>query len=413
MKTVSVIGLGLSIDDLTQSHLKLINKADILIGGKRHLEFFKELSCVKKAITKDIKGITVFIDKQRECNSIVVLASGDPLFYGIGSLLVKSLGQENVCIYPNITSIGAAFARIKESWHDAHIISLHGQYDEQKLINSLKHQDKIALLTDSIKSPSWIAGFLIKTGYTDFKICVLEQLGSNSELVKWYDLKEAAEKDFSEPNIVILKRWQELKPVQEKSLDQFYLGMPDNKYEHEKGLITKSEVRALTLSKLRLHPEHVLWDLGAGSGSVGIESSLFITKGKIFAVEQNLDRIKQIQLNKEKFNIKNLELIHARLPDSLENLQKPDRIFIGGSGKNLGKIIRTASNFLKKDGIMVVNTVLLHNIETALNTFQDIGFKTEIIQVQISSGKQMPWSQRLQPQNPVWIITGISEQYEV
>jgi len=407
MKTVCVIGMGLSINDLTDFHLKLIQKADILIGGKRHLDFFKDLECEKKEINKDIKGITAFINENRKDKSIAVLASGDPLFYGIGSLLVKSLGPENVCIYPNITSVSAAFSRIKESWHDAHIISLHGRYDEQSLVNALEQHEKIALLTDPEKNPSWAAGFLIKTGHTNFTMCVLEQMGTDSETVKWHDLKQAAEKEFSEPNVVILKKM----PENKQALNQFYPGMPDSQYDHEKGLITKSEIRAVTLSKLRLHsPGHVLWDLGAGSGAVAIESSLFITKGKILAVEQNPDRIKQIQLNKERFNVKNLEIINAVLPDGLENLPRPDRVFIGGGGKNLEQIIRTASKYLKKYGIIVVNTVLLQNIETALSTFQHIGFKTEIIQVQISSGKDMPWSQRLQAQNPVWIITGISEE---
>ncbi|QTA83061.1 Cobalamin biosynthesis bifunctional protein [Desulfonema limicola] len=409
MKTVSVIGLGLSINDLTDSHLKLIHKADILIGGKRHLEFFKNTACTKKEITKDLKAVIEFINQKRKDNSIVVLASGDPLFYGIGSLLIKSLGSENICIYPNITSIGAAFSRIKESWHDAHIISLHGQYDEQEFVNALEQQEKIALLTEPKKNPAWVAGFLIKTGNTDFNMCVIEQMGTDAEIVKWYDLKQAAEKEFSDPNVVILKR-SELKTGQKESLNQFYPGMPDNYYEHENGLITKSEVRAVTLSKLRLYsPGHVLWDLGAGSGSVAVESSLFITKGKIFAVEQNPDRIKQIQINKDKSGVKNLEIIHARLPEGLENLPRPDRVFIGGGGKNLEQIIKTSAGYLNKNGIIVVNTVLLQNIETAITTFQDTGLKTEIIQVQISSGKEMPWSQRLQAYNPVWIITGTAE----
>ena len=214
---------------------------------------------------------------QSKLQKIVVLASGDPLFYGIGARMAGALGARRVRIYPNISSVAAAFARIKEPWNDAAIISLHGRKNDDKLFSALESENKIAVFTDPKKNPAWLAARLIEKEFLNFKMCVLEALGSDSERFDWYPLPKAAKMKFAEPNMVVLKR----SPLKIKSTHQIHLGAPDNWYDHPGGLITKSEIRAITLSKLRLAPHHTLWDLGAGSGSISIEASLFIKKGKI------------------------------------------------------------------------------------------------------------------------------------
>lgn len=408
MKPISVIGIGLSLDDLTARHLELIKQADILIGGKRHLDHFKDLPARKKDITKNLKKIIDFIKDRIENSetelSIVVLASGDPLYFGIGSLLIRSIGADMINIYPNITSVAAVFARIKEPWHDVHVISMHGREQKNALLSALAKKEKIALFTDSNNNPAMVAKLLMENNCSDFQMCVLEQLGTPSEHVEWYEHDNAAEKTFSEPNMVVLKR----KPVDMniEPPESPYLGMPESSFDHKDGLITKAEVRAVVISKLRLMPDSILWDLGAGSGSVSIESSCFITTGVIFALEQHKERIIQIQNNKNRYNVNNLEIIHTKLPIGLENLPRPDRIFMGGGGRDLGKIIKAASSRLKENGIIVINTVLVQNIEAALQSLEKAGFTTDFIQIQVNNRKDMPWGERLESQNPVWIITG-------
>jgi precorrin-6Y C5,15-methyltransferase (decarboxylating) len=202
--------------------------------------------------------------------------------------------------------------------------------------------------------------------------------------------------------MVILKR----SPGGVKEKMPLLIGAPDSWYDHHKGLITKSEIRAITLSKLRLASEHILWDLGAGSGSVSVEASLIVKKGKIFAVEKNSERIEHIKKNKKRFDIGNLTVIQAELPEGLEKLPRPDRIFIGGGGRQLKSIITAAAPYLKPEGMMVVNTVLIPNFEAARATLEKLDFNTEIIQVQINRSRQMPWAERLEAVNPVWIISG-------
>ncbi len=409
MNPVSVIGMGMSLDDLTLKHLEIIKNADVIAGGKRHLESMKDAGLLNgtvetRTITGNIRGLVAYIeDALHRKKNVVAIASGDPLFFGIGTTFIKHLGSENVLVYPNITSVGAAFSKIKENWQNAAVLSLHGRDKPEDLKETLKGNDTIAVFTDPVKNPSWLAEKLIDAGYSDFKLCVLEQIGCDNEKVGWYQPDEALKKDFSDPNIVILKRD---KPDKSQNGKVLRLGSPDDYFQHQNGLITKSEVRAVSISKLDLKEDSVLWDLGAGSGSVSIEASLFIKKGRIIAVEKEAGRIPDIKENKKRFDVQNLDIIHRELPDGLDDLKQPDRVFIGGGGKNLEEIIKQASKRMENNGIIVVNTVILKNIDTAITCLKDEGFKTEIVQVNVSFSHDMPWGEMLKSHNPVWIIKG-------
>ncbi len=356
----------------------------------------------KKTIDRHLKDVVDFVKKQMASRSIVVLASGDPLFFGIGAHLIKVLGEENVVIYPNISSVAAAFARIKEPWSNVRVVSLHGRNNEGVIFDALEKENVVAVLTDPKNSPARLARRLIEEEYVTFKMCVLESLGTTAERVNWYRLDRAAEMAFTDPNLVILKRSSK----DPENIKALHLGTPDNYYHHQQGLITKSEIRAITLSKLRLLKDHVLWDLGAGSGSISIEASLLVPAGKVFALEKNPQRVRHIEINKGRFEVKNLEVVHAVLPAGLAQLPPPDRIFIGGGGRDLQKIISAAATFLKLDGLIVINTVLMQNVQAATETLETLDFKTSIVQVQISRSRNMPWGDRLEALNPVWIISG-------
>jgi precorrin-6Y C5,15-methyltransferase (decarboxylating) len=403
MKAVTIIGLGMGPKDLTAEHLGIIERADILVGGQRLLDNFDRYPVEKKSIDKNLETVIDFIKARMVTKSIVVLASGDPLFFGIGARLVKALGTENIVVYPNISSVAAAFARIKEPWNNVRVVSLHGRDNEDLLFKILEMNTVVAVFTDPKRNPAWLAQRLLQEGFLNFKLCVLESIGSSDERFAWYDLDQAATMTFAEPNLVILKRSDECL----QGIRPLHLGLPDNHYAHQQGLITKSEVRAIVLAKLRLMKDHILWDLGAGSGSISIEASLLVPSGKVFALEKNPARVRQIEINKARFGAENLDIRQTVLPEGLENLPQPDRIFIGGGGRDLAKIIRAAIVFLKPDGLVVVNTVLIQNIQTASETLRALGFSVQMIQVQISRSRPMPWGDRLDAGNPVWIISGM------
>jgi precorrin-6Y C5,15-methyltransferase (decarboxylating) len=397
--------MGMSPNDLTARHLEMIHTAHVLVGGKRLLDYFKDTSAEKKIIGGNLKQVVAFIEERLKAHDrIVVLCSGDPLFFGMGSLLATSLGRQNIRVHPNITAVAAAFARIGEPWQDACVLSFHGRNPEKKLLAAASDADKIALLTDPVHTPGQIAGLLVGHNKIDFDICVFEKMGTLNETIGWYTLEQAAQMDFDEPNVVLLKRTRDRGRT--PSPPKLHLGMPEECYDHQRGLITKAEVRAVTIAKLSLCDHHVLWDLGAGSGSISIEAGVLIKTGKIFAVEKDPARVEQIRANAQKFGVFNLQVVPARLPCGLDGLETPDRIFIGGGGKDLPDIIRGAAGHLAKDGVMVVNTVLTGNLTAALEVMHRLGFTTDAVQVQVSRSQAMPYDQRFAAGNPVWIIRG-------
>ncbi|MDM8515005.1 precorrin-6y C5,15-methyltransferase (decarboxylating) subunit CbiE [Desulfobacterales bacterium HSG16] len=409
---VAVIGMGVNEQDLTSRHMKLIENAEILIGAKRFLDIFAGKDCLTKELNKDIKGIVEYIKSWKDRKSIVVLASGDPLFFGIGQSLINNLGPGNVTIYPNVSTISLAFAKIKESWNDARIISIHGRFKTNELLNVFSREDKIAILTDPENDPARLASFLIEHQITDFNMCVFEKLGTPDEHVEWYDPNVAVSRKFLHPNVVILRRTS---PRQD-SAGKIYPGMSEKAYDHKKGLITKAEVRAVSIAKLKLNStDYHVWDLGAGSGALGIEVSMFVPLGRVISVEKNPERISDIENNRKRFGVNNLEIVQASLPDCLKNLSstKPDRIFIGGGGRDLCAIIKAAAAYLNPGGIMVVNTVIIKNVDTAMSAMQELDFDTRIVQVQVSRGKQMASGHRMEALNPVWIISGKKSNEEM
>jgi len=448
---VEIIGTGLSIDDITKKQKQIISRADLLVAGSRYLDYFKNNSADRLVIKNDIDSIAGEIKSRMEKEKVVVLASGDPLFFGIGATLLKKIGKKNIIIHPNVSSVIAAFARIKEPWHDAFFISLHGIKKFCRISELVAGKDKIAILTDPNKNPAWIAKKLVKENCVDFEFYVFEHLGKKEEKIfHFHEVEPAADSDFKSPNVVILKRkiipqfpgeiekteaeikkdagsddtiqMNHFRKNREKTRDEkkkncfesssltnygIYPGMPDNLFSHEKGLITKAEVRAVALSKLKLISDsHLFWDLGAGSGSVSIEVSKFIPLGHVYAVEKNADRICDIKRNIEKFKVANIRTIHADLPKGIENLPDPDRIFIGGGGRKLLKIMDSAIEKLVINGIIVINMVLLQNIEPCMNFLKEKGCTTDLVQLQVSCSKPMPFGHRLEALNPVWIISG-------
>lgn len=378
----------------------------MLIGGTRHLELFDTPDKQKIPVKNHMKGIIEIIKKKMTHHKIVVLASGDPLFYGIGSTLIQHFDKQHLNIHSNISSVSAAFSAIKEPWHDAKIISLHEKQEEAFLFSTLAEEHKIGFLTNHKRGPHYIAEGLIKEKLYDFKFCVLEKLGNrNEEKITWCGpLDQIKNQTFSQPNIVIL-----LKQTQKKNniSHETHMGMADSLFRHSKGLITKSEIRSITLSKLNLTQKgHVLWDIGSGSGSVGIEAALQIPRGYVYAIEKNPKRIADIIHNINNFNCSNIKILHTAFPEGIEELKTPDRIFIGGGGKALEQIIKTACGKLAPSGIIVINTVLLQNLEIALRCLNKYKFEPQVIQVQISRSKGMPFGDRLEALNPVWIISG-------
>jgi len=401
---VQVVGLGMSPADLTPAALDIIQDAQVLVGGRRLLAFFPEHAAEKLILGRDPESTIGRLPELARDRRVVVLASGDPNFFGIAPLVVRMVGPENVVIHPNLTAVQAAAARLKVPWHEARVVSLHGRGWEA-LEAVLDGTGLVFIYTDPVHTPGAIARRLLDRGHTRARLCVLEDLGAIGESLTWLTLDEAANLAFSPLNIVML----DLAAVQKdlsKAVSGLRLGLSEEAFSPERGLITKAEVRAVVLAKLALYPGQVLWDVGAGSGSVGLEASLLLGNGRVLAVEKNPERAAQISANRDKFGVSNLEVICGSAPQCLVDLPPPDRVFIGGGGKIMADILRAALRRLRPQGLVAVTAALLETLEEARQILLRENWSVDVVQLQVSRALPLSDGSYLKAFNPVWIITG-------
>jgi precorrin-6Y C5,15-methyltransferase (decarboxylating) len=407
MNPIQVIGVGCCRQDLTARHLAIIHASDVLAGGRQQVALFPEFEREVLLIDRHIDAFIQQLKERIPDRRVVVLASGDPLFHGIGTTLLAHFDKSLLRFHTNVSSVAAAFAAIKEPWHDAEIISLHKQGLPDFSFSSLARVRKAVFLTRPSTGPAFIACRLMDHNLFDFRICVLENIGNKDlESISWYDHPaQMLNRSFSHPNVVIL-----MKPApgfRDYVSHETHTGMADERFSHARGLITKSEIRSISLSKLKLTTRnHILWDIGAGSGSVSIEAALALPEGRVIAIEKNKDRILDIAGNIQQFHCHNIQILQETFPDDANTLPRPDRIFVGGGGGNLPAILDTACERLLPSGIIVINAVLIQNITAAFTSLEKHRFHPEMIQVQISRSRPMPYGTRMESLNPVWIISG-------
>jgi|UniRef100_A0A7C3V6E7 precorrin-6Y C5,15-methyltransferase (decarboxylating) len=410
MIPVQVVGLGMSRADLSGRALDIIRKAQVLAGGRRHLAYFPEHPGVKIVLGKDPEKAIRQLAEAARNQRVVILTSGDPNFYGLGPLAVRILGPENVVIHPNITAVQAAAARLRITWDTARVISLHGRGWEL-LDAALSNPGRLFIYTDPEHTPGAIARRLLASGRrTCVRLCILEDLGEESERVTWLGLEEAAHRTFSPLNVVVLEQAADPGPDGRESAAPptpcLHLGMPEEAYCPAGGLITKSEVRAVALAKLRLFPGQVLWDVGAGCGSVGLEASLLLGRGRVWAVEKNPERAARIAANRDKFRVANLEVICGQAPECLAALPSPHRVFVGGGGDAVGDIVKEVLRSLSPEGIVVLTATRLETLDRARRVLKEANRRVEVVQLQVSRARPLSGGSYLQALNPVWIVTG-------
>lgn len=398
---IHTVGMGMGPADLSQRHMEVIEKADFLVGTERHLNWFADHRAKKRKIDSPMSGVLADIETFVQSGTVAVLASGDPLFYGIGTTLIRHFGKDAVTVYPNISSMAAAFGRINRSWQEAAAVSMHARDGRRCLMQALAAAKPVFVLTDPENSPDRVAQMVVQDFSDDVEIWVAERMGHQDERIHNPDIRHAARQTWRTTNCVILVPNPASLPG-----PGLFPGMPENCYTHSRGMITKSEIRAVVFSKLCPRPGDVFWDLGAASGSVAIEAAFFMTFGRIFAVEKNPNRAADIRTNAEKYAPNRVEVVEDDISGAIQNLPDPDRIFVGGGGKDLEAILLETCPRLASKGRIVINLVVLENLGTCLSVLKHLGFAAEIVQVQISRSSQMAAGMRMTAHNPVFVVTG-------
>ena len=367
-------------------------------------------------LNRDLAAVFVKLWAAHESGqTVLLLASGDPLFFGAAASLrrwletfhgLESAGSDVLRIIPNISSLQVMAARLGLPWSDLPCVSLHGRSDWFPLWQTLAQTQHrhICLLTDNVHTPAHVANALLARGCGEARLHIFSRLGSAAENYLCLPLKEARDYDAPKPNSLILER--EDMPGLPLSL-----GHADDWLSAEAGLMSKGPARAMALAALRLKADHILWDLGAGSGAVSVEAAALLPQGCVFAVERNANRTEMIFANRQRCGAWQVEIIHGEMPACLAGLPDPDRIFIGG-GLNCGaekaeksdSCLAEACRRLRPGGRLVANCVLQSSLNAALHHFQQLGWPVETTLLQASQSQELAGSRRFAAQNPVFIL---------
>ena len=396
---LSVVGIG---DDgaasLGPRATAIVQDAEVLCGGRRHLAMFPEHPAERVPITGGLDPLVQRLRSELGQRRVVVLASGDPGFYGIGPLLVERLGREQVEIVPNVGAVALAFARLGESWQDASVVSAHGR-PLDPAIHQARGARKLAILTDESNTPSVVARALLDAGLEDASAHVFEHLGGRSERRFDGRLSEVAARTFCPPNVLIVLR----EPLAEHAP---VFGRTEAEFLHRGGLITKAEVRAVSLSKLRPRAGGTLWDVGAGCGSVAIEAAGLMPGGAVYAIERSSEQVELLRRNVAAASGHGtIVMIQGEAPAALAALPEPDAVFVGGSGGELEAILGLAYDRLRPGGRLVVNLATVERLATCLAWARRRGMSPEVVQLAVSRGKDILGLTRLQAENPVFVVT--------
>jgi precorrin-6Y C5,15-methyltransferase (decarboxylating) len=410
-RSVTVVGIG---DDgckgLTARGLEAVMAAEWLVGGERHLAFFPEFRgeriLLKDGVGAALDRVAALADEHNVC----VLASGDPLFFGVGGLVIKRLGAEHVEVIPHPSAMQWAFARAGLKWDDAALISLHAR-PREGLLTRLRGVATAALYTDGTNHPAALAAHLLGHGETGWRAWVCENLCGPGERVRTFTVEElAACTDISPLNVLLLARqdpaWRPPPLIPYLHEEAFARRMP------KKGLITKREVRLLSLAALEIRPGAVVWDIGAGSGSVAIEAALLAPAGRVYAVEVDPEGVEICQDNLRTHRVDNVRVVAGRAPEALAGLETPDAVFVGGSKGSLEEIIDVAWRRLRPGGRLVINTITLENSAEAYQAFRRREVFPEVTLLQVSRGERLATYLRYEAQNPIQIFAATRPQEE-
>jgi precorrin-6Y C5,15-methyltransferase (decarboxylating) len=352
-KWLTVVGVGEDgIDGLPPASARAIAAARIVIGGQRHLELVQSIVTGETRAWPEPFDVTLAGLLGLRGQSVCVLASGDPLCFGVGATISRHLSADEFSVLPAPSAFSLAAARLGWPLQSVACISTHGR--PLDLIRTVLHdQRRVLALTSDGASPGQICELLGKAGFGQSTIHVLEALGGPREQKTSCRVDAIGTREFDPLNVVAL----ELKAGPDARVQPLGFGLADDLFVHD-GQITKREVRAATLSALRPYPGQLLWDIGAGSGSISIEWMLAHPSLSAIAIEANASRAESMRVNARNLGVPGLCIVEGTAPQALTGLPEPDAIFVGGGGSE-PNTMEVALAALKHGGRLVANSVTL------------------------------------------------------
>jgi len=352
---LSIVGIGEDgLDGLSAEARVLIDEAEVLVGGERHLALVPRGGGDRRERLTWPSPLSALVDEivGRRGTRVCVLATGDPLWYGIGVTLAKRIGPEEMTVLPSISAFSLACARLGWSLAEAETLTLHGR-PLSLLARYLQPGARLLILSDGAQTPAQVAEALRARGYGRSRMTVLEHMGGPQERRLDAPAKAWNHDDISAFNTVAVDC------VAESDAEVLPLtpGLPDSAFRHD-GQMTKREVRAATLAALGFQVDGLLWDVGAGCGSVAVEWMRMAPQARAIAIERKPARVEMIRANVEKLGTPHLKIVEGEVPDALAGLELPDAIFIGG-GLTRNGVFEACWEALKPGGRLVANVVTL------------------------------------------------------
>ena len=395
MNRLYVIGAGPgSKAMLTGEAVNAVKDSDMVWCAKRNDELVPEAK--RRSLTPFGAAMDEMEQALKQGGRISALLSGDTGLYSLLPVLNKRFGPENIRVICGVSSVQALCARLGMSWQDAQIVSAHGRsLSKHALCHFCRVNPKTIVLLDGENNPKWVRDTLYEGGLDGLKLYIGEKLSYEDESCGLYE-----DREYDPLSVALIVNEAPKSDVRPSGID-------DEEFIRGKTPMTKSEIRAQVMSKLRLSPDSVVWDVGAGTGSVSVECALGCPLGEVYAVERDEDALKLIGQNRDKFGALNISIVPGSAPEVLEGLPVPTHVFLGGTGGETEEILKKLEGF--ESTIRVCATAV--TMESAelymklLSGYSDFS----AAQVAVSRLEKLGRYNMFRAQNPVFVFAATME----
>jgi precorrin-6Y C5,15-methyltransferase (decarboxylating) len=403
---IHIIGVGENgLDGLTRAAREKIETADLLVGEPSVLDRVPEVRAqrlvVRDGLDKAVDQLEAVTEEQ-----VAVLADGDPLFYGVARYLCDRLGKERFEVVPHVSSMQLAFARVKESWEEAFLTNLatHGL---ESVLEQIRGAQKVGLFPSAQCPPKVVAKTLLDANIYCFTAYVCENLNSPDERVTHGELEEMATQDFAPLSVMILVHKPDVPDRPTESIGLRLFGNADEAFHQsrpKRELVTPAEIRAIALAEMDIGPASVVWDIGAGCGSVSIEAAQIARDGKAYAVEQDLEDHQLIIDNARRFGVTNLVPVLGRAPEALADLPEPDAVFVDGSGRDICNLVDAVYRHLRVGGRLVAAVASIENVAETHQLLQRRCRDVKVRMIHVARGNYQLERVRFESLNPTFLL---------
>jgi precorrin-6Y C5,15-methyltransferase (decarboxylating) len=404
---IHIVGVGGDgLAGLTQRGREILTAAEVVFGADGVLRLLPEVNAERVRIGADLGDVVERLRAGFGKRRMVIVAGGDPLFYGVARYLCDRLGKDRFEVLPHVSSMQLAFARIKETWEEAYLTDL-GTRALDDVLDRIRTAETVGLFTSDTYHPARIARELLVRGLDYFRAYVCENLGGPDERITQGELHEIQNMTFDGPSVMVLKRKPGRPDVPRAARRLMRFGNPDDVFAQSRpktGLITQAEVRAVALAQLDLQAGDVMWDVGAGSGSVALEAAQLVAPGKVYAIEQDSADYHLIVANAEQFGIRNVQAVFGTAPAVFVGLPDPDAVFIGGNGGEVARLLESAFAVLRPGGRLIVNVATLEMLGATYEVLKRLCPGVSVLLVNLARSVEQMEALRFESVNPTFLL---------